>query len=102
MVLEMKQHIELQTDDPLKAVVAGTRLKAYLVANLARVDGIDAAIEQYGLSRAEIHAALTFYYDNEGAIQMRLHEVEARLKANTIDGWKHIETMRKRVNKDSP
>jgi len=68
--VELKQHIELRGDDPLDAVIAGTiRIKAYLVANLAMLDGVEAAVKQYNISPAEVHAALAFYYDNKEAIQ---------------------------------
>lgn len=69
MAVELKQHIELRGDDPLDAVIAGTtRIKAYLVANLAMLDGVEAAIEQYKLTPAEVYSALAFYHDNEAAI----------------------------------
>lgn len=70
MPVELKQHIELRGDDPLDAVIAGTtRIKAYLVANLAILDGVEAAATQYKISPAEVHGALAFYYDNEDAIR---------------------------------
>lgn len=100
MVLEIKTHIEVRGDDPLKAVVAGTNLKAYLVANLARLDGVDAAIEQYGLNRAEIYAALVFYYDHEAAIDSRVTEVEAKLRESGVDIHTKIDEMRNRLTEE--
>ena len=98
MVLEIKTHIELRDDDPLKAVIAGTKLKAYLVAQFAIGWGLEEALKQYShLSRADLYAVLTFYYDHEQAITERLDEVEAQLKANSIDGWQQLDTMRKRL-----
>ena len=85
MVLAIKQHIELRGDNPLDAVIAGTeRVKVYLVANLAILDGIEAAIEQYkpfNLSHADVHAALVFYYDNEAAIQKANEEAMEQIRA---------------------
>jgi hypothetical protein len=73
MLAEIKQHIELQGDDPLDAIVDGhPRVKAYLVAQLAMVDGVEAAVEQYkhfNLSAAAVYAALSFYHDNLEAIR---------------------------------
>lgn len=97
MVLQSKQYIVFKSDDPLKAVIAGTRLKAYLVALFAKADGVDAAVDQYELSPAEIHAALVFYYDNEALILERLEAVETWLKENTISAEEHLAQMRQRM-----
>ena len=70
--MELKQHIELRGGNPPDAVIAGTNLKAYLVARFILGWGIDKAVEQYStynLTRSELYAALTFYYDNEATIQ---------------------------------
>jgi uncharacterized protein (DUF433 family) len=68
MVLEIREHIELRGDNPLDVVIAGTHHKAYLVANLALKDGPQAAADHYGISLANVHGAMAFYYDNEAAI----------------------------------
>jgi hypothetical protein len=79
MSVELKQHIELRGDDPLDAVISTTRLKAYLVANLAINDGVEAAMAQYNLSPAEVHSALAFYYDNQDAIRQADEAVMQKL-----------------------
>jgi uncharacterized protein (DUF433 family) len=80
MAVELKQHIELRGDDPLDAVIAGTtRIKAYLVANLAINDGVEAAMKQYTLTAGAVHAALAFYYDNQEAIRQANEAVMQQL-----------------------
>ena len=73
MVLEIREHIELRGDNPLDVVIAGTHYKAYLVANLALKDGPQAAADHYGISLANVHGAIAFYYDNEAAINAAIH-----------------------------
>ena len=57
-----------------KAYIAGHRhLKAEMVARMV-VDGaysIEAVMEQYELSAAEVHAALSYYYDNQQELDAR-------------------------------
>ena len=74
MVLTIREHIQLRGDDPLDATVAGTHYKAYLVANLALNDGPQAAADHYRLELAVVHGAISFYYDNETAIDEAIHE----------------------------
>jgi hypothetical protein len=85
MTIELKQHIQLQGDNPLDAIVDGyVRVKAYLVASLAIQDGVEAAVEQYkpfDLSVAAVYAALTFYYDNAEAIRKADEEAMEQIRA---------------------
>jgi hypothetical protein len=94
MAVRIKQHIEVTNDDPLQVTIAGTSLKAYLVAKLALMDGIDAAINQYDLTPAEVHAVLVFYYDNQDAVELRLEEKERWLKENAISGTEKLRLLR--------
>lgn len=89
------QHIEINNG---QAVIKGRRLKAKLVASLHIKAGasVEEVMQQYELSRAEVHAALAYYYDNQEAIEQSfqdaeqyVHEVgvsmetlKARLRAN--------------------
>ena len=83
MVVKLRQHIELRGDSPLAAVIAGTPHNAHLVATFAiGYGGVDAAMEQYEISRADVHAALTFYYDHQATIEQALAEKEASMLAS--------------------
>ena len=74
MVLELREHIKLQGQDPLEARLAGTHYKAYLVANLALNDGPQAAAEHYRIPLAAVYGAMAFFYDNEAAIHEAIRE----------------------------
>jgi uncharacterized protein (DUF433 family) len=94
MAVQLKQHIELRGDNPLDAVIDGTNLKAYLVANLAINDGAEASAEHYGLDLATIYAALTFHLDNKDAIAKALEEVREQIRA--MGGFDRIDEIRRR------
>jgi hypothetical protein len=72
-MLKAIQYVELRGDNPLAAVITGTNQNVHLVANLALIDGVEAAAEQYALSIGQIHGALAYYYDNQEAIE-QAHE----------------------------
>ena len=79
MAVELKQHVELRGDDPLDAVIAGTTIKAWLVANFAMLNSVEEAVEQYRLSLGEIYSALSFYHDNADAIREANEEALQKL-----------------------
>jgi uncharacterized protein (DUF433 family) len=74
-------------------------LKAEMVARMA-VDG-DATIQQtmdhYGLSEAEVHAALTYYYDNRPELDQAHDAILAEIRANapTLQSFKAKHTSRR-------
>ena len=74
MVIQIREHIDLQGDNPLEAAVAGTHHKAYLVAILALNDGPQAAADHYRIDLATVHGAMAFYYNNEAAINEAIHQ----------------------------
>lgn len=73
MGLGIRNHIQLNGDNPLDAVVAGTQHKAYLVANLALKDSSQVAADHYNLHIASVHGAIAFFYDHEQAIEQAIH-----------------------------
>jgi uncharacterized protein (DUF433 family) len=104
MAIQLKQHIEIRGDgNPLDVVIAGTRLKAYLVANFALLDGVEAALEQYEpfkIEAAQIHAAITFSLDNDAAIQAAIAEMrELGRKLGSRDAAEHLAELRSRSKK---
>lgn len=68
------QHVEIIDG---KALIR-RRYKAKLVAGMVVKAGatVEETMEQYGLSRAEVHAALAYYYDNQEAIERSFVEAE--------------------------
>ena len=64
-------------------IVGKEHLKAELVARM-HVNGkapIEYVMEHYGLTRAEVHAALTYYYENQEALDEAYEKSWAESKA---------------------
>jgi uncharacterized protein (DUF433 family) len=64
-------------------IVGKEHLKAELVARM-HVNGerdIEYVMEHYGLTRAEVHAALTYYYENQQALDEAYEKSWAESKA---------------------
>lgn len=72
-------HIEMIDGKP---VIKGRQLKVKMVAGMYIKAGasIEAIMEQYNLTAAEVHAALAYYYDNQA-----MFEQEERAKQPLID-----------------
>jgi uncharacterized protein (DUF433 family) len=98
MVVQIRNHIELETDNPLDARISGRGFKAYLVANLAFNDGVEASAEHYELSLADVHAAMAFYYDNQEAIKAAIAEArELGYKMGARDSSEVIAEIKERM-----
>jgi uncharacterized protein (DUF433 family) len=65
-----------------QARIGKHRTKVKMVISMLVVAGapIEDVMEQYNLSRAEVHAALVYYYDNKAAIDQAFAEDEALLR----------------------
>jgi uncharacterized protein (DUF433 family) len=96
MTVKLIQHIQLCGYNPRQALIVGTNTKAYLVAQFALGWGIDAAIAQYGLNRATIHAAISFYYDNLLVLEETHAQTEVWLKGHKLDGKAQIDKQEQR------
>lgn len=69
------QHIEIVDG---QAVIGEGKLKAKIIGQMAANEAmtVDEIMAEYGLTHAEVHAAITYYYDNRDAIEQGLHEAE--------------------------
>ena len=98
MATDLIQHISLVSDNPLDAVLNGRNTKAYLVAELAFVEGVEAAGEHYRANLGVIYAAMSFYEDNRQAIEAAKAKAWEQIKEDGIDGRKQLEIFKKRMN----
>jgi uncharacterized protein (DUF433 family) len=73
------QHIEIRNG---KAYIAGTGLKPEIVAAAHVKAGMSVAeiAEQYEIPPADVHAALSYYYDHEEEIERQFAEAEALVR----------------------
>lgn len=53
-------------------------------------------LDQYGINRAQLHAALSYFYENREAIRIYQAETERLLAENAVDGNEQLEELRKR------
>jgi hypothetical protein len=98
MATNLKQHIDTVSDNPLDAKLTERPLKAYLVANLAFNDGVEASAEHYRISLGAVYAAMSFYEDNREAIRQALDEAHQELlDMGMIDGQDAIARIKKRM-----
>ena len=65
-----------------QARIKGTPFKAKLVASMHVIAGasIEEVMEQYNLSRAQVYAALAYYYDNQEEIEQSFRDAEAYVR----------------------
>ena len=98
----MRERIELREDNPLRAVIAGSHYKAYLVANLAFNDGPQAAAaEQIRLDLATVQAAMAFYTENEAAIHEAIQDAR-RLGEQLGARWAEAVLDEMKARKNAP
>ncbi|MBN1967558.1 MAG: DUF433 domain-containing protein [Anaerolineae bacterium] len=82
--LVIKSYIELRDGH---ARIAGRNLKAEYVArkHVAGGESIEAVMEHYDLTRAEVYAALAYYYENRAVLDAEYaHTIEQALADGTM------------------
>jgi uncharacterized protein (DUF433 family) len=77
--MQIVNHIEIRDG---QAFIVGHNLKAKQVARMHLWENqpIEAVMEHYDLTAAEVHAALTFYYDNRAALDAEYEQNMELLK----------------------
>ena len=86
-----------------QAVVGEQRIKVKMIVNmhLRGQAPIEDVVEQYGLSPADIHAALAYYYDNREAFDQQYAEEQHLLKEYGQSANDHLNQLHSRQNKSS-
>jgi uncharacterized protein (DUF433 family) len=94
--MEAINHIRIENN---KAYVIGRGyLKAEMVARM-HVDehaSIEAVMEHYELSAAEVYACLAYYYDHREVLDRDLEIKLAEIGANATKSSEHLEAIRAR------
>lgn len=88
-------HIEIVDG---QAVITGTRLKAKIVAAMVikAESTIEEVMQQYDLNRAEVYAALAYYYDNQAAIEQSFRDAETYAREFGVSSDELIAKLRAR------
>lgn len=91
-------HVELIDG---QALIAGRQVKVKMVVNMHLRGGasLEEVIEQYHLTAAEVHAALTYYYDNQDSFDRQYEEDQELLHNTGTPADKHLEQIRSRLLK---
>ncbi len=97
------QHIEIIDG---KAYIAGRKLKPKLLGRFFALGSmtIEEIMEEWTLSRAEVHAAVAYYYDHQEELERtRQEQIEqaTRNGAISIDEFK-AKVQARLANKESP
>lgn len=89
----IKSYIEFREGEAV--IVDHPHLKAEYVArsHVNGGDSIEEVMEHYGLTRAEVYAALTYYYDNQAILDAEMESFWAEAKAS----GKTVEDLRKAI-----
>jgi uncharacterized protein (DUF433 family) len=94
----IKNHIEFRNGEAV--IVNHPHLKAEYVArsHVNGGDSIEEVMEHYGLTHAEVYAALTYYYENQTVLDAEMERfwAEANASGQTIENLRTmIEARRK-------
>jgi uncharacterized protein (DUF433 family) len=99
--MEAINHIRIENN---KAYVVGRGyLKAEMVARM-HVDEhapIEAVMEHYELSAAEVYACLAYYYDHRDILDRDLDAKIAEIEGNATKSSAHLEAIRARKKPDT-
>lgn len=89
-------HIEIVNGN---AVIQGRNLKVRMVAEMYLKAGatMEAVMEQYSLSRAEFHAALAYYYDNQATFEAEERALQPIIEAGKQESQARLEKMRAKL-----
>ncbi len=77
-------------------MIKGRNLKVRMIAQayLHAGESIEAVIDQYGLSKAEIHAALAYYYDHLADFEREARDLAPLLQAAQTESEARLARMR--------
>jgi uncharacterized protein (DUF433 family) len=90
-------HIELTENDfgGVKRSVAGTRIRVQdvVAAYVFGESSVDWIAENFGISLAQVHAALSYYYDNKELIDQEIAEGDAYAERVAINAREYFDEL---------
>lgn len=93
-------HIELVDNGfgRLKPVIAGKKITVHEIAAMVAIGGssVEWVVENFDLTPAQIHAALSYYYDHQEQIDREIREADEYVRQHAIDAQTHLAEMRAR------
>lgn len=93
------EHIALR--DTGKPYIAGKGVKVAYIANLyvQHQWSVEQIAEEHDLTPAEVHAALSYYYDHKESIDAQIREADALLEQ---PGAVSMDELRRRIESQQP
>jgi uncharacterized protein (DUF433 family) len=84
-----------------KLVVAGTKITVHEIAEMVEhgTATIDWILENFNLTRAQVHAALSYYYAHQVEIDAEIEATNADVRQRATDAHQHLDQMRTRPQK---
>lgn len=93
-------HIELIDNGfgRLKPVIAGKKITVHEIVAMVAIgnSSVEWVVENFDLTPAQIHAALTYYYDHQEQIDREIREADEYVRQHAIDAHEHIAKIRAR------
>lgn len=94
--VKITQYIKLnQRGTP---VLAGTNTSIVPIG-VAHENGVseESLLDQYSISRAQLHAALSYFYEHRDDLREYQAETERLLQQHGVDGWEALDKLDKRA-----
>ncbi len=94
------RYIELVDDGlgGIEPVIAGKKITVHEIASMVAIGGspVEWVVENFDLTPAQIHAALSYYYDHQEQIDREIREADEYVALHAIDANEHLAQMRAR------
>ncbi len=86
----------------LKLVVAGTKITVHEIAEMVQHGGatVDWILENFALNRAQIHAALAYYYEHQAQLDQEIAATNTDVRRRATDAQTHLAQIRARKNSE--
>ncbi len=90
------EHIELVEGSPR---TRNGNVKVRMIAQKHLIAGETLAeiAEHYGITLSDVHAAMSYYYDNQAEFERQYREIEAQLEAAKRDSAERLARLRTRA-----
>lgn len=96
----MMSYIELVDDGlgGIEPVIAGKKITVHEIAAMVAIGGssVQWVVENFDLTPAQIHAALSYYYDHQEQIDREIREADEYVRQHAIDAQAHLAEIRAR------
>lgn len=94
-------HILIDEYQVPRTINQRVKVKMIIQKHLAGGEPVQAIAEHYGIELADVHAALTYYYDNQAQMDAEFEREEALLQEVGVSGAALRESIQRRTRHDN-